>query len=113
MDRRSFAPAVSLRTWMLAAGLLARALAARAQRQAAPSELRGLDQFVAGTIAEWKVPCLAVAIVRHTHVMWSRGYSYRNLEQQLPVTPRALFAISSITNPQKRVSDTRELLTRL
>ena len=50
MYHRSFAPAFSARTWMLAALLLAPAVTANAQRQAAPSELRGLDQFVAGVM---------------------------------------------------------------
>ena len=97
MYHRSFAPAFSARTWMLAALLLAPAVTANAQRQAAPSELRGLDQFVAGVMTEWKLPGLAIAIVRDTQVIWSKGYGYRNLEQQLPVTPRTLFAIGSVT----------------
>jgi len=96
MHRRTVL-AVSPRIYVLIAALIGWPIAARAQRQAVPAELRGFDQFVTSVMREWKVPGLAIAIARDTQVIWSRGYGYRNVEQQLPVTPQTLFAIGSIT----------------
>ena len=48
-------------------------------------------------MAEWKVPGLGVAIVEDGKTVFARGYGWRNVEQQLPVTPDTLFAIGSNT----------------
>jgi CubicO group peptidase (beta-lactamase class C family) len=44
---------------------------------------------------EWKVPGLAVAAIKDDKVVFSRGYGFRDVESQLPVTPKTLFAIGS------------------
>ncbi len=72
-------------------------LAPAARAQSAPPELRGFDQFVTSVMREWKIPGLAIAIARDSQVVWSKGYGFRDVEHQLPVTPRTLFAIGSIT----------------
>jgi CubicO group peptidase (beta-lactamase class C family) len=54
-----------------------------------------LDAFVDSVMKEWKVPGLAVAAIKNGEVVLARGYGFRNLESQLPVTPRTLFAIGS------------------
>jgi len=64
--------------------------------EARPS-LDGLDAFIAQVMDEWKVPGLAIAVVDEGEVVLLKGYGYRDLEQELPVTPRTLFAIGSIT----------------
>jgi CubicO group peptidase (beta-lactamase class C family) len=46
---------------------------------------------------DWKVPGLAIAVVQDDKVTLLKGYGYRDLEQQTPVTPNTLFAIGSIT----------------
>ena len=48
-------------------------------------------------MAEWKVPGLGVAIVEDGKTVFARGYGWRNVEQELPVTPDTLFAIGSNT----------------
>ncbi|MHC4150247.1 MAG: serine hydrolase, partial [Planctomycetota bacterium] len=60
-------------------------------------ELRGFDEFVNGVMKEWQIPGLAIAVVKDGEVIHSKGYGYRDVENNLPVTPNTLFAIGSIT----------------
>jgi CubicO group peptidase (beta-lactamase class C family) len=46
---------------------------------------------------ESNVPGLAIAIVRDGKVVHSKGYGFRDVGRRLPVTPKTLFAIGSIT----------------
>ncbi|MGB7549014.1 MAG: serine hydrolase [Terracidiphilus sp.] len=64
---------------------------------AAKPSLDGLDEFVTQVMKDWKVPGLAIAVVQDGKVTLLKGYGYRDMEKQLPVTPRTLFAIGSIT----------------
>ena len=59
--------------------------------------IEGLDPFVDGVLAEWKVPGMAVAVVKGGEVIHIRGYGFRDLEARKPVTPKTLFAIGSIS----------------
>jgi CubicO group peptidase (beta-lactamase class C family) len=68
-----------------------------AQQPAGKPSLEGLDAFIAQTMKDWKVPGLALAVVQDGKVMFSRGYGLRDLDKKLPVTPKTLFAIGSIT----------------
>lgn len=61
------------------------------------SVLRGIDAFILSVMDEWKVPGLAIAVIEDDRVILSKGYGYRDVEKKLPVTPRTLFAIGSIT----------------
>jgi len=51
--------------------------------------------FVQKTLAEWKVPGAAVAVVRGGKVILAEGYGLRDVGNGLPVTPRTIFAIGS------------------
>jgi CubicO group peptidase (beta-lactamase class C family) len=103
---------MTVRKWLLAVlvacGFLAQPLssqsprlaeAARSVRAAAdPAEkLRGIDDLAVKAMAEWKVPGLAIAVVKDGTVIFSKGYGFRDAEKKLPVTPNTLFAIGSIT----------------
>jgi CubicO group peptidase (beta-lactamase class C family) len=61
----------------------------------ARKELEGYDQLVQGMIDAWKVPGLAVAIVKNGQVVYEKGFGFRDTEKKLPVTPDTLFAIGS------------------
>ena len=63
----------------------------------AKPNLGDFDDFVNQAIKDWKVPGAAVAVVQGDKVILLKGYGYRDLEKQLPVTPNTLFAIGSIT----------------
>src|SRR5579859_2064747 len=59
--------------------------------------LAGFDEFVAQVMKDWKVPGVAVAIVKDGRVILAKGYGERDTQKHLPVTPQTLFAIGSIT----------------
>src|SRR5262249_2721473 len=44
---------------------------------------------------DWKVPALAVAIVKDGRVVYAQGYGYRDVKRGLKVTTDTLFAIGS------------------
>ncbi len=59
--------------------------------------LNDIDAYIREAMAEWKIPGLAIAVVKDGEVILSKGYGYRDADEELPVTPRTLFAIGSIT----------------
>jgi CubicO group peptidase (beta-lactamase class C family) len=61
------------------------------------AEFDGLDAFITGVMQDWKVPGLAVAAIRDGQVVLARGYGYRDVERQQPVTSKTLMAIGSNT----------------
>lgn len=68
---------------------------AAASEDLAKETLTGYDEMVAKTIEDFKVPGLAVAIVKGGEVIYAKGFGYRDVEKKLPVTPDTLFAIGS------------------
>lgn len=59
--------------------------------------LEGFDDFVNQTIKDWHGAGAAVAIVQGDKVILLKGYGYRDVEKKLPMTPKSLCAIASIT----------------
>jgi len=74
---------------------------AMAQARKSPAKaadpMEGFDAWVEQEMKTWMVPGLAVAVVKDGEVILLKGYGYRDVEKQLPVTPQTLFAIGSIT----------------
>ncbi|MBR0826946.1 serine hydrolase [Bradyrhizobium manausense] len=56
-----------------------------------------IDRLAADAMAVWKVPGAALAIVRDGKVVLARAYGQRDVEADLPITPRTQFVICSIT----------------
>ncbi len=54
-----------------------------------------LDPVVEQIMKEWKVPGLALAIVKEGKIVYAKGYGYRDVKKGLKVTPDTLFAIGS------------------
>lgn len=59
--------------------------------------LQGLDAYVRTVMAQWKVPGLAVAIVKNGKVVFARGYGVRELGKPAKVDANTLFGIASNT----------------
>ncbi len=59
--------------------------------------LAGWDEFVNKALADWRVPGVAMAVVKDDKVLLLKGYGFRDAEKKLPVTDRTLFAIGSAT----------------
>ncbi len=59
------------------------------------SRLNGLDQELETVLSTWKAPGFALAVVEKDRVVYAKGFGFRDVEKQLPVTPSTLFAIGS------------------
>ena len=83
---------LTLSALFIAAPLLAQ------QKQVDPAKaLEGFDDFVNQAVKDWHGAGAAVAIVQGDKVILLKGYGYRDIEKKLPITPKSLFAIASIT----------------
>jgi CubicO group peptidase (beta-lactamase class C family) len=72
---------------------------AGAQRPARPgaTALAGLDQYVARAMQKWKVPGLAISVVKGDSMILAKGYGVRKLGDPTPVDAHTMFAIGSAT----------------
>jgi CubicO group peptidase (beta-lactamase class C family) len=66
-----------------------------AQTPSAPANFAGFDSFVEQVMKDWKVPGLALAVVKDGQIVYAKGYGYRDVKNGLKVTPDTLFAIGS------------------
>ena len=68
---------------------------------AAPSRFTGAiaeaRRFIADTMRALGAPGSAITVVSKGHVVWSEGFGYADLEQQVPVTPLTRFRIGSVS----------------
>jgi len=59
---------------------------------------RFYDEIIPQQLADNAIPGAVVTVVKNGQVLFSRGYGYANIENQIPVDPeRTLFRIGSIT----------------
>ena len=90
-----------MKRWRLvAAPFLLIAGAGLAQAQTArvtPADLGEFDRYVVRAVRDWRVPGLAIAIVRNDSVVFARGYGVLELTKPAPVTEHTRFAIGSTT----------------
>ncbi|MFB0565563.1 MAG: serine hydrolase [Candidatus Aminicenantaceae bacterium] len=75
-----------------------------AKKGAQKIDLKGFPEFVEETLKEWKVPGLAISVVKDGKVIFSDGFGFRNVEAGLKVTSQTLFAIGSCTKAFTAVS---------
>ncbi len=66
-----------------------------AQVAAQKAPLTGFDAYVTKAMQDWKVPGLAIAIVKNDSVVFAKGYGTRTMGTQQPVDEHTLFAIGS------------------
>jgi CubicO group peptidase (beta-lactamase class C family) len=78
-----------------AAAALACAAPAVAQKPAAKPSLAGFDQYVTKAMQDWKVPALAIAVVKDDSIVLMKGYGTRTMGTTQPVDEHTLFAIGS------------------
>ncbi len=85
---------------MLGIRLLPAALVLAIVSAPAPASVRELetfDAYVRQAMADWRVPGLAVAVVKDGETVFLDGYGSRNLETGAPVDARTRFAAASTT----------------
>lgn len=88
--RRRFRPLSAGLSLAFAAPLLLAPARARAQEP-----FPGLDAYVNGALKTWKVPGLAIAIVRNDSVIYAKGYGVQAVGGAAPVDDHTLFEIGS------------------
>jgi CubicO group peptidase (beta-lactamase class C family) len=67
---------------------------AQKSKVAAP-KFAQLDAYVTATMKEWKVPGLALAIVKDDSIVYAKGYGTRTVGKSEPVDANTIFAIGS------------------
>ena len=65
--------------------------------EAPPPELSGLDAYIVKSMTDWKVPGLAIAVVKDDKLVWANGFGLRNLGDGKKVDADTLFGIGSNT----------------
>jgi D-alanyl-D-alanine carboxypeptidase len=63
----------------------------------AAASLDTVDRFVAAEMARMRIPGLSLAVVRAGKVIKAQGYGLADLEHGVPVTPRTVFKIGSVS----------------
>ena len=61
------------------------------------NRLDGIDQEIETLLTSYKAIGLSVAIVKNDKVIYSKGFGYRNLKEELPVNENTVFPIGSAT----------------
>jgi CubicO group peptidase (beta-lactamase class C family) len=67
---------------------------ANAQRRGFPPDL---DRYIARTLTDWRIPGIAIAVVRNDSVLVAKGYGIRELGKPGRVTEHTVFDIASLT----------------
>lgn len=63
----------------------------------AQTVLEGFDATVEKAIKDYQIPGVAVGVVVDGHVVYAKGFGFRDLEKKYPVTNHTMFAIGSCT----------------
>ena len=80
--------------WTVALALAVAPSAAPAQRA---NPYAGLDAYIESAMKDWKIPGVAVGIVRNDTVVFARGFGVRTIGKPEKVDEHTLFAIASDT----------------
>ena len=88
-----------MRVWSAALGaaVLCAAAPAAAQRAPAAPDLAQLDAYVARAVRDWRIPGLAIAVVKDDSIVFAKGYGVRELGRSDAVDVGTRFAIGSTT----------------
>lgn len=56
-----------------------------------------LDQFIMAQAERFRVPGIAVGVVKGDELVWSKGYGWANLENQTRMNPQSVLNIASVS----------------
>lgn len=56
-----------------------------------------LDKYISNAVKDAEAPGFSVAIVKDSHVVFSKAYGYADIEKEIPLTTGSLFNIASCT----------------
>jgi CubicO group peptidase (beta-lactamase class C family) len=84
------------RLWPILLGVVGAAWPVRNAGAQSPP-LKGFDAYAEQALRDWRVPGMAIAVVRNDSVVFIKGYGVRELGKPALVDARTLFAIGSTT----------------
>jgi CubicO group peptidase (beta-lactamase class C family) len=58
-----------------------------------------LTPIIEKTIQDFDLPGLAIGVVKDNKIVYARGFGYKNIDTQIPVTTSTLFHMASISKP--------------
>ncbi|HVF40122.1 MAG TPA: serine hydrolase [Gemmatimonadaceae bacterium] len=87
-------PAAPIRRALLSCAILSAPATLGAQTR---DPLAGLDAYITAAMKEWKIPGVAVGIVKNDSVVFAKGFGVRTVGKPEPVDEHTLFAIASDT----------------
>ncbi|MDZ7385920.1 MAG: beta-lactamase family protein [candidate division KSB1 bacterium] len=61
------------------------------------AQMQLLETWVGELMAYYRLPGLAIGVVRDQELVYAKGFGYADLRTKAPVTPRTLFRVASIT----------------
>lgn len=61
--------------------------------------ITALEPYFEKVMKDWKVPFLAIGVVKDSQVVYTKGFGYRDYEKMLPVNENTLFKFASSTKP--------------
>jgi len=70
--------------------LIALCFVSLAAGQSAP--LTGLDEYIEKARQDWKIPGMAVAVIKDDKIVYAKGFGVRKLGDPAPVDEKTLFA---------------------
>jgi CubicO group peptidase (beta-lactamase class C family) len=97
MRHRKMLLGLSMVVLCATAGVAQKKPAAPAPQVDPAAKLQGVDELATEAMDEWKVPGLALGIVKDGILIYVKGYGFRDVEHKLPVNTDTLFPIGSIT----------------
>ena len=89
---------------LAALSVLVAATSADAQRAARPVALNGLDAYIARAVEDWRIPGLAISIVKDDSVVFAKGYGVRERGKPGAIDAGTRFAIGSTTKAMTAVA---------
>jgi len=92
---------VTSRRWFTAALLVAAPTSLSAQ---AKPDWAAFDKYVAKAAADWRVPALAIAVVKDDSVVFAKGYGVLEKGKSQPANEHTRFAIGSTTKAMTSAS---------
>ncbi len=97
ITRRKFVKATASATALALEASLQTAATVRGANTA--DAIPGFDEYCQQAMADWKVPGMAVAVIRDGKLLLARGFGVRELGRDAPVDEQTIFSIASCTKP--------------
>ncbi len=66
--------------------------------QSLEKSMEELESYFIQVMDDWRIPSMAIGVVKGDQIVFLKGYGYRDIEKRLPVDENTLFPIDGIDN---------------